>query len=252
MDALTSDDPDDVVSWCRTGAEAAVIDTNLDRALSGNRAAAFGYVRAWRSLADAVLAPVHFDVTGTAAPTLRIVLDATAMEAPFSAWVARTGQLGVGACAALVAKIRETIPGLAPITVASQELPGLDRSETQLGAFHRNVIAALAESELPLERIMSVFDVTVTDVGRMFGVSRQAVAQWRESGVPGDRQEKIATVAAVADLLASRLKTGHIPGVVRRPADAYDGRTALEMIEADRHDELLDRIRESFDWARPA
>jgi hypothetical protein len=87
------------------------------------------------------------------------------------------------------------------------------------------------------------------ELGRLFGVSRQAVGQWRERGVPSRRMAKVATVAAIADLLGRRLRAERIPGIARRPADAYGGLSMLGMIERDREDELQALIRSSFDWA---
>jgi hypothetical protein len=49
--------------------------------------------------------------------------------------------------------------------------------------------------------------------------------------------------------LRHRLRPERIPGVARRPADAYGGLSMLEMIERDRQDELQAEIRRSFDWA---
>jgi hypothetical protein len=39
---------------------------------------------------------------------------------------------------------------------------------------------------------------------------------------------------------------------VRRPADAYGGKTMLELIAADEHGELLAQVRDSFDWTSAA
>jgi DNA-binding transcriptional regulator YdaS (Cro superfamily) len=103
-----------------------------------------------------------------------------------------------------------------------------------------------------LDEIQDVFALSGTELGRLFGVSRQAVDQWRARGVPAARQEKAATVAAAGDLLRRSLKPERIPGVARRPAVAYGGLTMLEMIERDRHRELLDLVRASFDWATAA
>lgn len=100
-----------------------------------------------------------------------------------------------------------------------------------------------------LDEIQATFDLSVTELARLFGVRRQAVAQWRERGIPSSRQEKAAAVAALGDLLTYRLKEERIPGVARRPAAAYGGLTMLEMIEAGRHGELVDTVRRSFDWA---
>lgn len=88
-----------------------------------------------------------------------------------------------------------------------------------------------------------------TELGRLFGVSRQAIDGWRRHGVPSARQAKAATVAATVDLLTHRLKIERLPGIARRRARAYGGLTMLEMIERNRHEELLELTRRSFDWA---
>ena len=109
----------------------------------------------------------------------------------------------------------------------------------------------LARNRL-LERSQEVFGLTTSDVARLYGVSRQAVDQWHDRGIPAAHQQKAAAVAAVADLLSHRLKPERIPGIARRPAGAYGDRTMLEMIAQDRHLELLDEVRRSFDWAATA
>ena len=50
---------------------------------------------------------------------------------------------------------------------------------------------AVATLPLPslLAEIEASFGLSKTELGRLFGVSRQAVDQWRVRGVPGDRQE---------------------------------------------------------------
>jgi hypothetical protein len=57
---------------------------------------------------------------------------------------------------------------------------------------------------------------------------------------------------ALGEWLAQKLRPGLLPGVARRPAAAYQGLTMLAMIEADRHDALLEDVRRSFDWATTA
>lgn len=88
-----------------------------------------------------------------------------------------------------------------------------------------------------------------TELGRLFGVSRQAIDSWHTHGIPTARQAKAAAVASFADLISHQLKAERVPGIVRRPAPAYGGLTALEMIERGRQEELLDLTRRSFDWA---
>jgi transcriptional regulator with XRE-family HTH domain len=107
--------------------------------------------------------------------------------------------------------------------------------------------AVIAPSLLdPVRELLGLSDA---ELARLFGVRRQAVSQWRERGIPGARQEKASALASIADLLAHQLKPERIPGIVRRPARAYGGLSMLEMISADRHPELLEKIRASFDWA---
>jgi hypothetical protein len=109
-------------------------------------------------------------------------------------------------------------------------------------------VATIEKASL-LDEIQDAFELSNVELGRLFGVSRQAVGEWRRRGVPGSRQDKAASVAAVADLLSHRLKPERIPGIARRPARAYGGKTMLQMIEGDRHRELLEAVRASFDWA---
>jgi len=111
---------------------------------------------------------------------------------------------------------------------------------------------ATAARDKLLASIEEPFGLNRTETGRVFGVSRQAIESWHNSGVPSARQEKAATVAAIAELLSRRLKPERIPGVARRPAAAYGGLTMLEMIQSDRHLELLAIVRASFDWAQTA
>ena len=100
-----------------------------------------------------------------------------------------------------------------------------------------------------LDPIAETLGLTETELGRLFGVRRQAIAQWRDRGLPSARQEKAATIAAICDLLGHQLKRERIPGIARRPARAYGGLTMLEMIAADRQDELHGLIERSFDWS---
>lgn len=101
----------------------------------------------------------------------------------------------------------------------------------------------------PPQRLLQLTD---TELGRLFGVRRQAIAQWRERGLPASRQAKAATLGAISDLLERMLKRERIPGIARKPAREYGGLTMLEMVERDRHEELHEKVRRSFDWASTA
>ena len=268
--ALESEDPHDVERLCRLSfkQESESFSQIIPLALSGNRAAAYAYVAIWRELKNSVLSALHevkpdlvlmveghlyvADVKGWPALGSALVLEAEAMEAPFSKWITATDDVGTGVCAAMIQKVRELVPGLQPVALSVSDLPHWEQSETQMRAFRRHVNSALGETDPSLERIRNVFDLSLTQLGELFGVSRQAVSQWLESGIPEDRLAKVATVAAIADLLDYRLRSERIPGIVRRQAPAYGGSTALELIKQDRHDELLEIARRSFEWSIPA
>lgn len=268
--ALRTDDPEDIEQACEVALREArqAFSQHLPAALSGSRGAAFVYVARWRQAKNSVLRSLHdvqpdlvvaigdelyvADVKNWPSLASSLLLDNEALEAPFSSWVTMTNDVGIGTCAALIQKVREITPGLHPLALTVNALPHFEQTEAQFRAFRRHVIAALNESDPALERIRQVFDLSLTQLGELFGVSRQAVTQWVDTGVPEDRLEKVAVVAAVADLLDYRLRSDRIPAVVRRDAAAYGGFTALEMISQDKHHELLDLIRSSFDWSVPA
>lgn len=103
-----------------------------------------------------------------------------------------------------------------------------------------------------LQRVQRIFDLDRGALGRLFGVSRQAVSSWLAEGVPSARLPKLVTILEIADLLSRQLKPGRLPGVARKPARAYGGLSLLEMVEADRHEKVLELVRRSFDWAATA
>src|SRR5262249_54209560 len=103
-----------------------------------------------------------------------------------------------------------------------------------------------------LDPIAQTLELSETELGRLFGVSRQAVGQWRERGGPSHPMTRVATGAAVCDPLAHQLQPQRDPGLAPPPAHAYDRLPTLEMTARGREDELLRKIRRAFDWAPPA
>lgn len=108
------------------------------------------------------------------------------------------------------------------------------------------------EQASPLRRAMDTFDLTSSDVAGLMGVKRQAVDKWLLAGPPPERAPKIAAIAEIGDILWHRLRDGLPVAVVRRPAEAYGGRTMLEVIAADEHEWLLRSVKDSFDFRRVA
>lgn len=102
----------------------------------------------------------------------------------------------------------------------------------------------------PLERFLSLWDISATEAGRAFGVTRQAVSKWRKSGVPPDRMPALIDLSSATDLLDRRVKRERIPAVVRRPAANLEGRSLLELACAGRHAEVRDAVAATFDLGR--
>ncbi len=84
----------------------------------------------------------------------------------------------------------------------------------------------------PLQRIIDTWDLSLTDVARIFSVSRQAVSKWVVSGTPADRSPAIAELSAATDLLVRHLKADRIPAVVRRAASGLGNRSLLAIAES--------------------
>jgi predicted transcriptional regulator len=102
----------------------------------------------------------------------------------------------------------------------------------------------------PLSRIMRVWGLSGSEMGRIFGVSRQAVSRWLDSGVPPARAEAVADLAAATDLLTRYVKRERIPAVVRRPSEMLGGRSLHELALKGRHREVHDAVRRMFDLRR--
>lgn len=109
---------------------------------------------------------------------------------------------------------------------------------------------ALAENRrvTPLARVLEVWALTGSDAARVFGVSRQAVAQWLQRGAPSDRLVAIADLAAATDLLVHYLKRERIPAVVRRPASQLGDRSLLELAATGDSAGVLRACRAMFDY----
>ena len=237
-------------------------------ALQGRPHAARSYVRAYGELADKLLAAMHEarpdlverDEDGRYCVRSRgrcsragvELLHDFAADAPFSAW-AQPRSPGTGVALDLLARVRAIVPGATPLPLpAGATYPSISPDSSVLREWVDDVRLELRLGESDLARIQAVFGLSVTELAQLFGVRRQAVSAWLATGVPAARRAKVATVAAIADILAYRLKHERIPGIVRRAAPAYGGRSMVEVIAADEQEWLLASVRESFDYSSTA
>lgn len=211
----------------------AVVDP-LPAALRGDEEAARRYVRSWRTLVRALL-DGH-----PAPPAAADVLDQLAVTAPFT----RGGSL-----AALVSAAATMMPDMASPTVSHVAAAAVPEDALAFQRFARIVQRELAGAGTGLERWMAAWQLSVTDVGHLFGVARQAVQQWLDAGVPPARQPKLAVVSRIATLLERNLQINRIPAVVRTEAPTYGGRSILQAIADGDEDDVLSSLERAFDWS---
>jgi hypothetical protein len=86
------------------------------------------------------------------------------------------------------------------------------------------------------------------EMGDLFGVSRQAVSEWMDKGVPSARIADVSQVLKVVSILSRKLKPGRTSLVVRRPAPTLGGLTLLEAMR-DGPKRALAQVEEAFDWS---
>jgi hypothetical protein len=267
--------PSSVIEACEQLApmQITALDHVVEVAVHGRRSAVRTYVRTYSSLIDRLSRTVHearpslvaeiegerfaiIDAEGAPSRFSELLLRLGAIEAPFSPWVIGFGP-GRGVTLSLVSDFRTVLAGCEPLLIP-KSLAKLPHWTVEPQAFARFVRAVVEElhvdrtSAADLERVKGLFDLSNSELGRLFGTSRQAATSWLIKGVPPARLTKLNDVLSLGELLERKLKPGRIAAVARKRAGAYGGMTMLEMISADRQDELLEDTRKSFDWASTA
>jgi hypothetical protein len=104
----------------------------------------------------------------------------------------------------------------------------------------------------PLDRVVRLWDVSASQLGRMFDVSRQAATTWLHDGPPAARADQVALLDQSTNLLEQWIKRERIPAVVRRPVDQLGGRSRLETALAGEFGLLHDELLDTFDVSRIA
>lgn len=265
--ALLADEVEQVVEVLVRGAGASIarFEESLPVALDGGFGAVQVLVTNWDALLEETLGSAGALLHGAFQPAggagavqihgqrvdwLMAALRSSVGAAPFSRFVGAFGS-GRGMALACVAEVRDSIPDLRPLARPSAQLPDLPAG-TDVLRFRRLVDLAIRGFSPPLERLQEALGLSAAELGQLFGVSRQAIDQWKVRGIPADRRHKLADLVGVVDLLERKTKAGRLPLIARRPAAAFDGRTLLEMAEADRHEELREKVERAFDWSTTA
>jgi len=106
--------------------------------------------------------------------------------------------------------------------------------------------ARLLSAQTALDRIAEVFGLNATEMGRMFGVTRQAVDQWRVRGVPEERRADVDRARELADVFHREFLPDRIPQIVRHPVAALGGRTVLDVIRGRETERVHTYLRDAF------
>lgn len=210
-------------------------------------------LRRYYALADATIRTlVDASNVGDAAATSRaagtsykIAGQMIRRDIPVLVWLAPTPD-GIGFVRVVVDRLRGYLGGIPNQCV---------KTRSDIDEHHFDwVRKALASVELehncsaPLQRAMTVFDLSSAEVAGAMGVSRQAVDKWLLAGPPADRLSKIGALAEIADILQYRLRAGTPPIAIRMKSVAYGDRSMLQLFADDEHLWLLDSVRRSFDF----
>jgi transcriptional regulator with XRE-family HTH domain len=213
------------------------LEQTLHHALAGDEDAARRYARAWHQLVLQLVGSRN----RTPASAIE-VLDRLSLTAPFD-------PLGpIHALMSVAASIIDDMDQRSSIRSSPVILP----VAIDFDGFTRAVLDELSGAGSALRSLFVSWQLSTAEAARLFGVTRQAMQQWLEGGVPPARQPKVLAVLRIADLLSRNIRPERIPGIVRSPSSGYDGATMLQLIAQDRHQELLDSVERSFDWAATA
>ena len=98
-----------------------------------------------------------------------------------------------------------------------------------LGTLSQEVLRLMG-SVSALEEIQQVLGLSSAEAGAVFGVSRQAVDQWRRNGVPADRVADVERVRDIARVLYEELIPERIPQVVRNRARGLGDQSILQVL----------------------
>jgi len=99
-----------------------------------------------------------------------------------------------------------------------------------------------------LGRVERAFGLSKSGLGRLFGISRQAVDEWLAKGVPASRNADVGRIADLAAALERRFIPERVPQIVRAAIPGLGGRTILDAIAADGPVPVLELLERAFSY----
>ncbi len=90
-----------------------------------------------------------------------------------------------------------------------------------------------AQAVRQLGRIRTLLQLSGTELGSVFGVTRQAVDQWCDNAVPPEQLARIDRVSEAVNELSKRFKPQRLPAIARASMPILDDRSILQTMEDD-------------------
>lgn len=99
-----------------------------------------------------------------------------------------------------------------------------------------------------LSRIERAFALSKSAMGRLFGISRQAVDEWLAKGVPPSRAADAQRIADLAAALQRRFAPERLPQIARAPIPGLGGRSILDALAADGPVPVIELLERAFSY----
>lgn len=185
-----------------------------------------------RILGDVVDATLPFLTLRTGMPVAhaRELVILRGADAALGGWVRHFG-FAVGVLGGTVCALRDLGEGLEPLSAPTGVSSLAEMLEPAM--FSAAVAASLRQNIEPLDQIREGLGLDDTQLAALFGVKRQAVAQWRSRDIPIGRRSAVNDVLATVQLLERKLKPGQLPLLAASPVEALGGATLLQSLAAD-------------------
>lgn len=110
------------------------------------------------------------------------------------------------------------------------------------------VFAGVSSRE-QLDFIAQALGLSETELGSLFGVTRQAISDWRRRRVPASRTARVDRVVEFVQFLQRTLVPNRIPEIVRTKAKGLGRRTMLAVLRGGDPSALYDYMARLFSYA---
>jgi DNA-binding transcriptional regulator YiaG len=100
------------------------------------------------------------------------------------------------------------------------------RNRSTFAAYHSQAVRQL-------DQIRGRLLLSGPELAAVFGVTRQAIDQWRDNGVPAEKLAAIDRVSETVEELSKRFKPLRLPAIVRTAMPILDNRSILRALTDD-------------------